>query len=163
MPAWLWIVIGLLALALIPPCLVALLSLQPSSAAAAVLLGAIVLVVLGSAYPSAFQRSQRAACRMSLLGVIFAVFASAVIAGPIERQILEKLDLEVLGLWPVALREDLRKALIEEQLRKIETWTARHGVAIADWPATPVDPFFNVNTPEDAAEAERMAARQCDL
>ena len=69
----------------------------------------------------------------------------------------------VLGLWPVALREDLRKALIEEQLRKIETWTARHGVAIADWPATPVDPFFNVNTPEDAAEAERMAARQCDL
>jgi molybdopterin-guanine dinucleotide biosynthesis protein A len=69
----------------------------------------------------------------------------------------------VLGLWPVALREDLRHALVEEQLRKIETWTARHGVAIADWPATPVDPFFNVNTPEDAATAERMAARQCDL
>jgi molybdopterin-guanine dinucleotide biosynthesis protein A len=69
----------------------------------------------------------------------------------------------VLGLWPVAMREDLRHALVEEQLRKIETWTARHGVAIADWPATPVDPFFNVNTPEDAAAAERMAARQCDL
>jgi molybdenum cofactor guanylyltransferase len=69
----------------------------------------------------------------------------------------------VLGLWPVALREDLRHALVEEQLRKIVTWTARHGVAIADWPATPVDPFFNVNTPEDAATAERMAARQCDL
>jgi molybdenum cofactor guanylyltransferase len=69
----------------------------------------------------------------------------------------------VLGLWPVALREDLRHALVEEQLRKIETWTARHGVAIADWPAAPVDPFFNVNTPDDAAEAERMAARQCDL
>jgi molybdenum cofactor guanylyltransferase len=61
------------------------------------------------------------------------------------------------------MREDLRHALVEEQLRKIETWTARHGVAIADWPATPVDPFFNVNTPEDAAAAERMAARQCDL
>jgi molybdopterin-guanine dinucleotide biosynthesis protein A len=69
----------------------------------------------------------------------------------------------VLGLWPVALREDLRHALVEEQLRKIETWTARHGVAIADWPAAPVDPFFNVNTSEDAAAAERMAARQCDL
>jgi molybdopterin-guanine dinucleotide biosynthesis protein A len=69
----------------------------------------------------------------------------------------------VLGLWPVALRDDLRRAVVEEQLRKIETWTARHGVAIADWPATPVDPFFNVNTPEDAAQAERMAARQCDL
>ena len=68
----------------------------------------------------------------------------------------------VVGLWPVSLRGDLRRALVEEDLHKIETWTARHGVAIADWPATPVDPFFNVNTPEDAAEAERIAARQCD-
>jgi molybdenum cofactor guanylyltransferase len=68
----------------------------------------------------------------------------------------------VLGLWPVALREDLRKALIEEKLHKIEAWTARHGIAIADWPATPIDPFFNVNTPQDAAEAERLAAQQCD-
>jgi molybdopterin-guanine dinucleotide biosynthesis protein A len=68
----------------------------------------------------------------------------------------------VLGLWPVALRDDLRKALVEEKLHKIEAWTARHGVAIADWPATPIDPFFNVNTPQDAAEAERLAAQQCD-
>ena len=64
----------------------------------------------------------------------------------------------VVGLWPVALREDLRHALIEEGLRKIEVWTARHGVAIAEWPDRPIDPFFNVNTPEDAAEAERLAA-----
>ena len=69
----------------------------------------------------------------------------------------------VVGLWPVALREDLRKALVEENMHKIETWTARHGIAIGDWPATPVDPFFNVNTPADAAEAERIAAQQCDL
>ena len=54
----------------------------------------------------------------------------------------------VAGLWPVALRDDLRKALVEENLHKIETWTARHGVAIADWPDKPVDPFFNVNTPD---------------
>ena len=69
----------------------------------------------------------------------------------------------VVGLWPVALRDDLRKALFEEGLHKIEAWTGRHGVAIADWPAAPVDPFFNVNTPADAAEAERIAAQQCDL
>jgi molybdenum cofactor guanylyltransferase len=62
----------------------------------------------------------------------------------------------VAGLWPVGLREDLRHALIKEDLRKIEVWTARHGVAIADWPEKPVDPFFNVNTPEDAVEAERL-------
>ena len=68
----------------------------------------------------------------------------------------------VVGLWPVALRADLRKALVEEDLHKIEIWTARHGVAIADWPDAPVDPFFNVNTPEDAAQAERIAAQQCE-
>ena len=62
----------------------------------------------------------------------------------------------VVGLWPVALRDDLRHALVVGDLRKIEVWTARHGIAIADWPAQPVDPFFNVNTPEDAAEAERL-------
>jgi molybdenum cofactor guanylyltransferase len=68
----------------------------------------------------------------------------------------------VVGLWPVTLRDDLRKAVVEEDLRKIEAWTARHGVAIADWPDAPVDPFFNVNTPEDAAQAEHIAAQQCD-
>jgi molybdopterin-guanine dinucleotide biosynthesis protein A len=62
-----------------------------------------------------------------------------------------------VGLWPLALRADLRKALVEEGLRKIEIWTARHGVAIADWPDQPVDPFFNVNTPADAEHATRIA------
>jgi hypothetical protein len=42
----------------------------------------------------------------------------------------------------------------------IEVWIARHGVAIADWPDQPVDPFFNVNTPEDAARVERIALQQ---
>jgi molybdopterin-guanine dinucleotide biosynthesis protein A len=69
----------------------------------------------------------------------------------------------VVGLWPVALREDLRRALTAEGLHKIEIWTARHGVAIADWPAAPVDPFFNVNTPADVAEAERFAAQHREL
>jgi len=65
----------------------------------------------------------------------------------------------VVGLWPVALRDDLRHALTVEGMRKIELWTARHGVALADWPDKPVDPFFNVNTPEDATAAERLAAQ----
>jgi molybdenum cofactor guanylyltransferase len=65
----------------------------------------------------------------------------------------------VVGLWPVALRDDLRHALVAEGLRKIEGWTARHGVALAGWPAEPVDPFFNVNTPDDVAEATRLAAQ----
>ena len=65
----------------------------------------------------------------------------------------------VVGLWQVALREDLRRAITVEDLRKIEVWTARHGVALADWPTEPVDPFFNVNTPEDVATATRLAAQ----
>ncbi len=69
----------------------------------------------------------------------------------------------VVGIWPVALREDLRRALIDDGLRKIEIWTARHGVAIADWPAEPVDPFFNVNTPEDAARATDIVAQYPDI
>jgi len=64
----------------------------------------------------------------------------------------------VVGLWRVDLRADLRRAVVAEGLRKIEVWTARHGVALAEWPADPVDPFFNVNTPEDAAQAQRFAA-----
>ncbi len=64
----------------------------------------------------------------------------------------------VVGLWPLALRADLRKSLVNEDLRKIEVWTARHGIAIADWPDEPIDPFFNVNTREDAAKAACIAA-----
>lgn len=69
----------------------------------------------------------------------------------------------VVGLWPVGLRVDLRKALLDEGLHKIESFTARYGVAIADWQAWPIDPFFNVNTPQDAAVAERLAAHHCDV
>jgi molybdenum cofactor guanylyltransferase len=60
-----------------------------------------------------------------------------------------------IGLWPVALRGALRGALLAGE-RKIDRWTARHGCAPADWPAEPLDPFFNANAPEDLAEAERM-------
>jgi molybdenum cofactor guanylyltransferase len=68
----------------------------------------------------------------------------------------------VVGLWPVKLREDLRHALVGENLHKIELWTARHGIAIAEWPTVPFDPFFNVNTPKDAAQAEAVAAKHPD-
>src|SRR5829696_7540490 len=66
------------------------------------------------------------------------------------------------GLWRVPLREDLRQALVVEDMRKIDRWTARHGVARASWPAEPIDPFFNANTPEDIAEAERLMALHGD-
>jgi molybdenum cofactor guanylyltransferase len=64
----------------------------------------------------------------------------------------------VIALWPVALREALRHALVEEGVRKVGDWSARYARAVAEWPVEPVDPFFNVNTPDDVAEAERLAA-----
>ena len=63
----------------------------------------------------------------------------------------------VIGLWSVALRNELRHALVEEDIRKIDRWTARYPLATVAWPVTPVDPFFNANTVEDIAEAERLA------
>ncbi len=64
----------------------------------------------------------------------------------------------VVALWPISLREDLRRGVTGEGARKVDNWIARFTIGFADWPATPVDPFFNVNTPDDLAEAERLAA-----
>lgn len=60
------------------------------------------------------------------------------------------------GLWPVALRDDLRAALTGG-LRKIVLWTDTHGAGQAVFASDPFDPFFNVNTPEDIALAEALA------
>ncbi|MGB3406999.1 MAG: molybdenum cofactor guanylyltransferase MobA [Jannaschia sp.] len=60
------------------------------------------------------------------------------------------------GLWPVALREDLRNALAEGT-RKVLHWTDRHDAGLAVFATEPWDPFFNVNTPDDLARAEAMA------
>ena len=63
----------------------------------------------------------------------------------------------VVGLWKVSLREALRHALVVEECRKIDRWTARYSLVTTRWPVTPVDPFFNANTPDDVAEAEALA------
>ncbi|HEX6957836.1 MAG TPA: molybdenum cofactor guanylyltransferase MobA [Ferrovibrio sp.] len=65
----------------------------------------------------------------------------------------------VVGLWPVRLHDDLRRAVVEEDIRKVDIWTGRHKLAQASFAVHPVDPFFNANTPEDMAEAERLLAR----
>lgn len=64
----------------------------------------------------------------------------------------------VIGLWNVALREDLLHALVVEDMRKIDRWTARYKLATVTWPDKPIDPFFNANTIEDLAEAERLVS-----
>jgi molybdopterin-guanine dinucleotide biosynthesis protein A len=59
------------------------------------------------------------------------------------------------GLWPVALRDDLRAALLGG-LRKVVLWTDSHGAGTAEFGTDPFDPFFNINTPDDIAIAETL-------
>lgn len=63
----------------------------------------------------------------------------------------------VIGLWNVALRDELRHALVAEDVRKIDRWTARYRLATVTWPTDQLDPFFNANTMDDIAEADRLA------
>ncbi len=65
----------------------------------------------------------------------------------------------VFGLWPLRLTDDLARAVRDEGLRKVDVWTARYRLAVAPFPDTPVDPFFNANRPDDLAAAEAMLAR----
>lgn len=62
-----------------------------------------------------------------------------------------------VALWPVALRDELRRALVEEGERKVSAFIARYSNAVVEWPADPYDPFFNVNRPEDLACAGAIA------
>ena len=64
----------------------------------------------------------------------------------------------VFGLWPVRLRNNLRHALVEENIRKVGLWTGRYATIAVAYPASVVDPFFNINRPEDHLEAERIVA-----
>lgn len=63
-----------------------------------------------------------------------------------------------IAVWSVGLREALRTAMLEEDMRKIDRWTARHDIVHVEFDAAGVDPFFNVNKPENLEEAERYVA-----
>ena len=67
-------------------------------------------------------------------------------------------DHPVFGLWPVRLADDLRGALVGEGIRKVDMWTARYHLVRAEFAADPLDPFFNLNAPEDFERAEAMLA-----
>ncbi len=63
------------------------------------------------------------------------------------------------GIWPVALRDDLRRAL-KDGLRKVVLWTDTHDGRLAEFPVAGFDPFFNVNTPDDLARAAEILKGQ---
>lgn len=64
----------------------------------------------------------------------------------------------VAGLWPVGLAGDLRAAMTDEGVRKVDEWTARFRLVEVAFTTDPVDPFFNANRPGDLEKAERIAA-----
>jgi molybdopterin-guanine dinucleotide biosynthesis protein A len=62
----------------------------------------------------------------------------------------------VFGLWPVSLWEHLQKAIMKEDMRRIDTWTSRYNLQTVDFVAGDRDPFFNVNRREDLDEARKL-------
>ena len=59
----------------------------------------------------------------------------------------------VFGLWPVRLREDLRPAMVDDEIGKVDLWTGRHRSMTVPFADMPVDPFFNANRPADSEAA----------
>jgi molybdenum cofactor guanylyltransferase len=62
----------------------------------------------------------------------------------------------VCALWQVGLADDLRKAMINEEIRKIDLWTARYRSSVVEFSDQPFDPFFNINKPGDLERAEEI-------
>ena len=56
-------------------------------------------------------------------------------------------------------RSRLRKAMLVDNTRKVDVWTAHYKLGIVDFSTKPIDPFFNINTPEDLAYAEDFLTR----
>ncbi len=68
----------------------------------------------------------------------------------------------VFALWPVALAGDLRKAMEDEGVRKIDLWTGRYNTLNVEfsYKAKEIDPFFNINRPDDLLTAEKWLKSQ---
>lgn len=96
-------------------------------------------------------------------------FPADLVARLMAKVVEEKADLAcaasagrthpVFGLWPVRLADDLHRDLTEGGIRKVDAWTANYRVATVEFPSVPLDPFLNVNRPEDEAEVERLIDR----
>ena len=70
----------------------------------------------------------------------------------------------VFGLWPVAMAGEIETSL-RQGARKVSAWVAHHSAIEVFFPPVmiggrPIDPFFNINRPEDLAEAEALLGPQ---
>ena len=62
----------------------------------------------------------------------------------------------IFGLWSLKLIKTLEKDIIENNHRKVEKWANKIGVKTINISYDNIDPFFNINTREDLAEAEKI-------
>ncbi|KUM24718.1 molybdenum cofactor guanylyltransferase [Mesorhizobium loti] len=65
------------------------------------------------------------------------------------------------ALWPLGLGDALRHFLVDEDNRRVSVFMERHGFVRVEFPMIEaegrrIDPFFNINTPDDLAEARRL-------
>ena len=65
----------------------------------------------------------------------------------------------VAALWPLSIRPELHRALVDRGIRKVADFIGGHHSISVDFPVGEVDPFFNVNSPDDLATARRVIAR----
>ena len=63
------------------------------------------------------------------------------------------------ALWPTDCRDALRHFLVDEDNRRVSAFIERHGHVEVEFPvlqSAALDPFFNINVPDDLAEALRL-------
>lgn len=66
-------------------------------------------------------------------------------------------DHYLTGLWTCAMAKPLEGLILNDDLRRVQDFCTRAQAEKVVWAAIPHDPFFNINTPEDLAEAEKIA------
>ncbi|MBB4569766.1 molybdenum cofactor guanylyltransferase MobA [Rhizobium leucaenae] len=72
-------------------------------------------------------------------------------------------DHPVFGLWPVSIADDLETWILRDDKRRVRDFLARHSVRTVSFAMIPtsiglLDPFFNINTPDDLTAAETWLA-----
>ena len=75
---------------------------------------------------------------------------------PLACAVSDRRNHPVFGLWSVSLLDDLHKAVVDEEMRKIMRWTDRYKCSQVEFSTQPFDPFFNINRPEDLQAAEQL-------
>ena len=62
----------------------------------------------------------------------------------------------VVALWPIEYAAELQRALTQEDMRKVTLFAGRHRIVHVDFPTDAIDPFFNINTPDQLRQAQAL-------